>query len=70
MSAEILREAAAEMRRDAQIFCHRDHVFYHAVADWLDAEAEDLPDGVVDTDFVPCELAAIAAARAYLAELP
>jgi hypothetical protein len=39
MSADVLREAAAEMHRDAQAFCDADNTFYHAVAGWLDAEA-------------------------------
>jgi hypothetical protein len=39
MSAELLRRAADEMHRDAQAFCDEDNAFYHAVANWLEAEA-------------------------------
>jgi hypothetical protein len=40
MTADLLREAAAEMRHEAGLFSNADNALFHAIADWLDHEAE------------------------------
>jgi hypothetical protein len=72
MGAELLREAAGEMRFDAGLFSDADAAFYDAVADWLDATAEahthDESGGVIDVWSLPGmdQHPAVKVAAAYL----
>lgn len=73
MSAEVLRRAAAEMHLDAGIMERSDHIFLHAVADMLEAEALamefDIGVGLSEREAASgAGVHALTVARAYLGE--
>ena len=68
MSADLLRRAASLIHHDVGFGqAHGDDTFLLAVADWLDATADDM-GGLHESSWFGPDVAALTVARAYLGE--